>query len=248
MQHLYEPFVGKNLSIANVQGMKKLVENLTENAFLKKYTAKDLAYGKNLLSLKVALKFISNFLQKEISLIQENEKNSKLLLIKALEEELKAQVTVSLLVNKTATLKTINLKGKADRIDTLGGIIRIIDYKTGAIQKNEIEIKDFEQIILDPTIHKGFQLLMYAFMYKQSLLESRDITLESGIITFRNLSAGLMHLKVDKSEVITTAVLDEFEEQLKLLLTEIYSPEIPFTQTENLQNCNYCSYKAICNR
>lgn len=40
----------------------------------------------------------------------------------------------------------------------------------------------------------------------------------------------------------------EFRERLKLLLMEIFSPEIPFTQTEIPDKCTYCDFKDLCRK
>ena len=39
-----------------------------------------------------------------------------------------------------------------------------------------------------------------------------------------------------------------FEEKLKELLTEVYSMEQPFDQTEELNKCRFCDFKGICGR
>jgi hypothetical protein len=35
---------------------------------------------------------------------------------------------------------------------------------------------------------------------------------------------------------------------LKGLLEEMYDPEVPFSQTDDLKKCEYCAYKEICGR
>ena len=41
---------------------------------------------------------------------------------------------------------------------------------------------------------------------------------------------------------------DEFIKRLKMLIEEILNPEIPFMQTNNVENCSFCPYKDICER
>ena len=43
-------------------------------------------------------------------------------------------------------------------------------------------------------------------------------------------------------------IADEYREQLQKVLTEIFNPEIPFTQTQVEKNCKYCDFKDICKR
>jgi CRISPR/Cas system-associated exonuclease Cas4 (RecB family) len=40
----------------------------------------------------------------------------------------------------------------------------------------------------------------------------------------------------------------EYKEALTTLLEDIYNPEIPFDQTDDLKKCEYCPYKEICGR
>ena len=70
----------------------------------------------------------------------------------------------------------------------------------------------------------------------------------SGIITFRELSAGLKTVKVDGVDLLNTEILNGFEVQLQTLLAEIIDPEMPFIQTSEIGNCEYCNFKGICNR
>ena len=55
--------------------------------------------------------------------------------------------------------------------------------------------------------------------------------------------------KEQKSEVqdyIEYAV--EYESALRKMLEEMYDPEVPFSQTDDLKKCAYCPYSGICGR
>ena len=41
---------------------------------------------------------------------------------------------------------------------------------------------------------------------------------------------------------------DEFREELKKLLEELFHPEVSFTQTEVEEKCAYCDFKAFCKK
>ncbi|MBT7995493.1 MAG: hypothetical protein HN691_11500, partial [Bacteroidetes bacterium] len=49
---------------------------------------------------------------------------------------------------------------------------------------------------------------------------------------------------VDNIEILQS----EFESHLKLLLQDIFNPDVSFRQTEDKKKCEYCPYKGICNR
>lgn len=239
LETLYKPVVGKKLTAAQIKGMQQQVEQNTIAAFEKKYSSSEISYGKNLLTLKVALKFITNFLNRELLEIEKAEKEGRPIIVKALEEELQAE----LMVNGT----TVKIKGKADRIDNAGALTRIIDYKTGLAENNELKLEEWEEIRTDSKLAKSFQLLMYALMY-QKMNPAITHNLLSGIISFRSLSDGLKTVKVQQKELLDVALLNEFETQVKQIIAELFNPEIPFQQTTEKENCTYCLFTGICNR
>jgi hypothetical protein len=76
--------------------------------------------------------------------------------------------------------------------------------------------------------------------------------IQAGIISFKDLSAGVKALKLDTGD-LKTDLLDEnsfvlFENALHILLTDVFSPQAAFTQTDDLKICGYCSFAGICRR
>ncbi len=239
LEKLYQPFIGNKLSPGDVKQMKGKVEELTITAFEEYYNRSEISYGKNLLTLKVALKFIANFLDAEIKFLGQLEKTNEPLIIKALEQTLESELQVN--------GETVKIKGNADRIDGVGKITRIVDYKTGLAANNELQFDDWNEIRTEATLSKSFQLLMYAYLY-QKMNPAIKENIQSGIITFRELSAGLKMVKVEGDASLNETILKEFEAQLQQLLSEIMDPARPFLQTTEIANCEYCSFKGICNR
>lgn len=239
LETFYKPFIGKRIIIADVKEMKKNVEAVTTAIFEKEYSKTEINYGKNLLTLKVALKFINNFLDAEIESLKKSEKVGQPVIIKALEQAIESAVIVG--------SQKIKIKGKADRIDSTGAVTRIIDYKTGLADNKELKFDNWDLIRSDASLAKSFQLLTYAWMYQKMNPAIKD-NIVSGIITFRELSAGLKTVKVNHSEQLDMDVLNEFENQLHQLLSEIFDPGLPFTKTNEIENCQYCIFKGICSR
>jgi hypothetical protein len=128
------------------------------------------------------------------------------------------------------------LKGKLDRVDEKDGVLRIIDYKTGNVGSAQVEIVDWEEVIEDYNHSKAFQLLCYALMYNNL----KPIgTIEAGIISFKNLSSGLLRFATkekkgsrNKDTSITQETIAHFMEAIKTLIFEIGNPQIPFTEKE----------------
>lgn len=239
LEQLYQPFVGKKINAADIKAMKGQVEELAIKGFEKEYSKSELSYGKNLLTLKVALKFIFNFLDAEISAIAAADKKGEPVIIKALEQKLSADMMIG--------NATVVIKGTADRIDSVGKVTRIVDYKTGQAANSELKLDDWNSIRTDSNLAKSFQLLMYAYLYHKMNPEITE-NLQSGIITFRELSAGLKSVKVNGNTYLDADTMKEFELQLQAMLAEILDPDTSFRQADDIANCIYCSFSGICNR
>ena len=167
------------------------------------------------------------------------EKEGKPTIIKSLEQQLETIIEIE--------GKKIKLHGKADRIDNIGSLHRIVDYKTGKAEDKELKLIEFSELKNEARLAKSFQLLMYAWMY-QKMQPAITGNIVSGIITFRELSAGLKTVKINNNEMLDVSVLNKFEEQLKEILSEIFDPETEFSQSPDTDNCTYCAFKGICNR
>ena len=170
----------------------------------------------------------SNFITLEIKEI----KKGREIIIKALECKLSTHITIKGLDSK------IKIYGEIDRIDTYDGITRIIDYKTGLVNKSDVTIKDWDLILSDyKKYSKSFQLLTYAYVFMNA---SHGITfkdLETGIYSFRKLKDGFKKFTYkptskakDAKSKIDLEIITEFELQLKKLIREIHDINIPFIE------------------
>ncbi|MCF6346840.1 MAG: PD-(D/E)XK nuclease family protein [Flavobacteriaceae bacterium] len=212
LEVLYIPFIGKYLTEGAIKIMKTKVSDEVKKWFIKEY-GNNITSGKNLLIYKVAHQFIDNFLTQEIALIRQG-KQTKII---ALEHDLETSITIE------GLNFPIHLKGQADRIDEVDGVIRIIDYKTGKVTQPQLIIKNWDLLTSDYKYSKSFQVLFYALLYTQMNTIDLDSTqLESGIISFKNLKSRF--LKVNKNNV-SKDDLDNFTIQLKQLILEIFDTE-----------------------
>lgn len=229
LEILYQPFANQktNITVEDVKLMLKKAPDVALQVFSENMTERELKSGKNLLTFSVAQNYINTFLKNEINFIKKSKDD---LYIKLLEQSLEG----SLQLNGN----TIKLKGTADRVDTFGNTLRIIDYKTGLVNVADLKIKSVEQL-KEGKKSKAFQILMYAYLYAQQN-ELSNTQLHSGIISFRTLSSGFMPFILDKEKEISAAILTDFETVLKELFTEIINPEIPFTHQATAQYCEFC--------
>jgi len=154
-----------------------------------------------------------------------------------LEEDLKASIFVE------GIDFPINLNGNADRIDRYNGGLRITDYKTGKVDKNELQTDDFEKLVWDKKYQKGFQLYLYAYLYKYMHPEEKE--LQAGIVSFRALKEGFIPAGYKEGRSLAITQLDkgllmEFEDEFKNLLIEIFDESIPFEHRDRTEPCRFC--------
>ena len=141
----------------------------------------------------------------------------------------------------------INLKGFVDRIDIKDDVLRLMDYKTGRVDSVKFDIDDLfrRDKTYNPSIH--FQLALYIYLVTKSdkfMRKYRNYQLESAVFSVRSLFSNPISFRL----ALTDEDYLHFESNLRKLLTEIISPEINFTMTQNVDICKYCDYKRLCNR
>jgi hypothetical protein len=244
MQKLYDSVKNKQLLQSDIKSMSHQVEVLTKEGFATYYPNGDVNYGKNLLIVKVANKFLNNFLKQEALLIEKLNQSKQALTVIMLEELLETSVQVRLQDDKTIPVK---ITGYIDRIDYAGETVRIIDYKTGVVKKEELKFDSWDQLLNDSKYAKSLQLLMYAYLYSK---ENKTENLNAGIITFRSLSKGFMPVCCPGSNnnIIDEAAIGKFEEILFSIISSVFNTEIPFVQTDDTKKCNICPFAGICIR
>ncbi len=234
LEELYKPAVGLPLSVSFYDEAKKKVSHVCDGMFAKHFSAEESAYGKNLLAKKIAVRYITNYLD----LQKKNYRTSSNISVFALETNLEHSIPID--------GKTILLKGQADRIDKSDHAITLIDYKTGKAEKRELRVEEWIDIADNPNIGKSFQLLMYAWLY--SKMNAIALPISSGIVSFRKLSDGFLNVVTPNGDFILPETLREFEKALTDLLSALFNEESEFSQTDDLKICKLCTFREICRR
>ena len=227
LDELYTPFKNRLLTEVDLYNTVKLIKPTVRKHFKIQFKSGDFERGKNLIVFEIAKRYVSNVLKKELEALE----NGNTIKILALEEN------ISTTLNVPELDFPVILKGTVDRIDEFNGVTRIIDYKTGKVLQNQIEIVEWEDLLTDyDKFSKSFQILCYAYMLSSK--QSLTYPIEGGIISFKNLQ-GNYFLKFGKKEsaksrskdtLITWETLDFFFTELKKLILEICNPELPFTE------------------
>ncbi|MFV5694367.1 PD-(D/E)XK nuclease family protein [Flavobacterium sp. LB3P122] len=218
---LYEPFIGKFISENDILNCFKQIDAEVLKQFKLVYKEGEIKKGRNLLAFEVAKRNVSNFLKVELESI----KNGDSIKIIVLEE------TFERLLQHPNLPFPVLIKGNVDRIEERNGVIRIIDYKTGKVEKASVTLKSWKGLTEGIKSDKIIQVLAYAYMYEN---EAKGKPIEAGIISFKNLKAGFLpfNFKEDKeiNSVINEEILSNYLEQMVLLLSEILDQNIPFEE------------------
>ncbi|MBR9756836.1 MAG: PD-(D/E)XK nuclease family protein [Algicola sp.] len=219
LEKLYKPFEGAFLSEKMVLDMTSKIDHLVQQEFKELFKKGNTSTGKNLIIFEIAKRYVYNVLKEEIACLKEGHQ----IKIIAIEQELKTPINVPGLDFP------VFLTGKVDRVDEFNGTLRIIDYKSGKVEPGQLKINHWEELTTDYNKYsKPFQLLAYAFMIAAETPFSGPVT--AGIISFKNLSKGVMAFQDNKDPLITQATLQAFEEQLNTLILELFDPNIPFKE------------------
>ncbi len=224
LETLYSPFVGSFLSEEILTGLKPKISSVVQEHFGKSFSKEALG-GKNLIAFNVIKRYLENFLNMEIEEVAKHR-----IRLLALEVPLKIELKI------TGLEFPIVLKGTLDRVEERDGRIRIIDYKTGKVNRSMLEIHDWDLLISDYEYSKAFQLLCYALMYQE---QHQLAEIEAGVISFKNLGAGFLPFATkekrtsrNKATGIGKPVLDQFRTKLSFLIQEICNADIPFLEKE----------------
>ncbi len=248
LEKLYRPSQGVLLTQEAIDGMIPLYQAILDDAFKKKFKGSDLAYGKNLLLVKVAGILVKKFLEKEKKLISDFKTEGKTIIVTFLEKFQTGKIGIRL---GDQDLE-VKLKGFVDRIDKIGEEWRIIDYKSGSVASSDLKFKEWGELKEDSDHAKAFQLYMYALLFRNERSE-KPLKIRAGIISLRKLTGGFMQVpslsSEEKKEIsISEDDLASFENVLKEILEEIYDFDIPFMQTEDVKRCENCDFINLCER
>jgi MoaA/NifB/PqqE/SkfB family radical SAM enzyme len=147
------------------------------------------------------------------------------------------------------------LKGIIDRVDEQNGSVRLIDYKSGQDNKNFPDVASLFDREHKSRNKAAMQTMFYGLIYQATNPEN-TLPLKPAIFNLREMFEDDFNPYLQQKLPYKTGIevndyrefADEYEEGLTSLLEDIYNPEVPFDQTEDLKKCGYCPYKEICGR
>ena len=167
--------------------------------------------------------------------------------ILGLEIDVKRSIAVNSLA-ESVSQKPLEIGGRIDRLDQLAdGRIRVVDYKTGSRQLRPLGDVD---AIFDPTqIHNHSDYYLQTFVYADIIRRKTTNAVSPALLFIQHASKEDYDptLCFGKDRIIDIADYSEhFNELLEQKVTEILSPDIPFTPTDDLKVCRTCPYLQMC--
>lgn len=247
LEVIYTPHIGKIVSTEQLKQSVPNIQNTVDVAFEEQFSQKESQFGKNFLQRKVLYEYASKLIHNDISLIQQSAKNNELMTIIDLEKDMTASVTITI----QGIESKVFIKGSADRIDKIGNIIRIIDYKSSIKSKDKFKFIDFETLFTDSNYNKLLQLFIYAWLaVKNNIAQASQ--LQPCIIPFKKFEEKPRFILENKDRnaqplIFSDELLQEFEQHLIYNIEKMIDTTTSFTQTNELENCEYCTYASICN-
>jgi len=149
--------------------------------------------------------------------------------------------------------KTIALKGIIDRVDKIGEAIRLVDYKSGSDKKDFPDIPSLFDRTNKTRNKAAMQTMMYGLLYKETNGGQINTPLKPAVFNLKDifndefnpyLQMGTRGVRVEIQSYQEYEA--EFLAALKGCLTEIFHPDVPFSQDEEEVKCGNCPYKEIC--
>ncbi len=133
----------------------------------------------------------------------------------------------------------------------MDGEVRVVDYKTGMVEDEDVFISDSnaesiaEKIFGESNTARpkiALQMYLYDRLAKKKILHSGEAVVNSVYSAGKLLTSPLP--EVPENGAFDNAV----ETKLKETLSEIADTSIPFKRTTDTHVCAMCDFRAICGR
>ena len=229
LQEIYQKFIGKKLTINDLQFSDEAINEVINNAILKlNHQIEFYEKGMNFIHKSIAERVVRNVLEYDRKLVEDG----NTLEILSVEGNFE---NVDFYLDEEKTDK-VSFYGFIDRIDRLNGTLRIIDYKTAKTKnlslsapKKDQDFDKFAQLFFRDDYKQAMQLCVYAY----SVLTQKkypDHFVECGIWSFAELNKGVQNLQIFGQSEISDNLLENPMNSIKNVIEEILNPEIDFVE------------------
>ena len=238
MQHLYEN--RSVITAEDLQGMlsdEEAIRAMIETELCTQARTITVE-GRNIVVKEVILEYVKATLKHDLNLLAQSGSNGFRII--GLERYLKSNIN------------GFNFIGFADRIDTYeNGKIRIVDYKTGKVEDDDLLINDnnaeavAEKLFGDTAYGRpkiALQLFLYDHFAKNGVVRQGEKVVNSIYSTAKLLTKPLPD--VEECESFSEIVKEKLTEKLD----EIKDTSVPWKRTSDKKVCQMCDFRAICGR
>lgn len=268
MQHLYEPYEGKLLSS---QDYEWLIDPHTSLPRIS--TIVNSYYAQNVLHQNSTPKEIEGMHQMYIRMIMEE----VYAVLKFDAQYIRrghqlAYVASEQRIDMIEPLPELGIdvrfKGFIDRLDEVDGLLRIVDYKTGSDSQT---FKDWNQLYFAQEKSQHRKAVAQIFLYSEAVLrlmengraqqeglnwlQPRHNRVQPSLYQLKGICSNKESynplIRFNQTEIedyATSEIRDSYCHELHEVLLCLFSPDVPFAQTEDEEACRYCAFKAICAR
>jgi len=220
---LYSPFKGQCVTKSMLESLsesKGTIDDALNSSFRKVMNLHEIR-GRNLLTKKLIAKYLKQTVVFDTMIAPFDYIDSEKTIVRDI--ELKDKFS-------------LQFKGIIDRLDRVDGEKRIVDYKTGSGRFTRTI--NLERMFSDKH-DKGDEIMLQMFLYVLIVNDQDMAIVEPYMLRsiFRNERF---------NRLVEPALLDDFKSMLSIKLEELFDPSIPFVQTTNVKNCEYCPFNKIC--
>ena len=238
MHQLYKPLsLVTAADLDRLMSDRKALKDLVRSLIIEEMKTVDVT-GRDLVVEEVIVEYVLQTLKHDKDLLKKS--GSKGFEILLLEKKM------------TCEFEGFKVKGFADRIDSyLGGEARIVDYKTGRVEQNDIDITDENaadvvEKLFGPSNVGRPKIALQLFLYGLLAQEREELKGRPVVNSIYSVSRLFTEPLEDRPQSAEFTRLTR--ERLKKLLDEMTDPYVPFRRTEERQTCSYCDFKMICGR
>ena len=214
MQRLYEERLGQRLDVEFAEDCRQKVEKTIQKVCRDIDIEPNRLSGASRLAYDGLIHKLDLLLRQEIEELKKNEEVELLMI----EQEVRAP------------LGRFALRGKLDRLDKQGGLVRVVDYKTGLVDAPKLKVKEME-LFFDPRYKQTFQLMTYCYMAHKSL---SVMPLKAAIMSTSKWKDGPVYLELNLPQGMgRTLEIDEetltmFAYSLESKLENMMNADVPF--------------------
>ena len=143
---------------------------------------------------------------------------------------------------------TVNMSYAFDRVDKVGGRLRVVDYKTGSAH---VAAESLEDVFTGEYKAKYMlQLLLYAHLLEDFMKEKEGAAEDTQMLIYDLNTIGYdgpVEPTIKKVPVKGhKEVSGEFLVGMKTMLDDIFNPDKPFEPTGDEAACKFCRLKSLC--